>query len=73
MTSPLSDSDQLVIARVARSPSGATAVDIARAHLGGRAKRHSVDALNMIGLAVACRLVGLQMLVPTKANKFRLP
>jgi hypothetical protein len=68
----MTSSDQLVLAQIRRSPSGASAVDIAKAALGHRARRHSKSSLTMIGLAIAARLCGEGALVPTRSNLFRL-
>jgi hypothetical protein len=64
-------SDRRVLDLVRRSPSGA-AVDIAKAALGPRARRHSMTSLNMIGLAIAARLCGEGVVEPTRTNLFRL-
>lgn len=68
----MSPSDAPVLALIRRSPSGASATDIAKASLGSRARRHSKTSLNMIGLAIAARLCGEGALVPTRSNLFRL-
>jgi hypothetical protein len=70
--SPLRPGDELVIERLSRSSTGASALRIAKAALGSKARRHSVDSLNMIGLAIAARLCGQQILRPTKTNQFVL-
>jgi hypothetical protein len=67
-----SPGDELVLERLSRSPNGTSAMNIAKASLGSRARRHSVDSLNMIGLQIAARLVGQQILQPTKTNQFVL-
>jgi hypothetical protein len=72
MSGALKPSDEAVLARIGRSPTGATAVDIARAHLGSHARRHSIASLNAIGLGVAARLVGLGLIEPTRSNNFRI-
>lgn len=72
MSGTLKDTDGAVLARIGRSPAGATAIDIARAHLGRNARRHSITSLNSIGLAVAARLVGLGVITPTRANNFKI-
>jgi hypothetical protein len=68
----MSDDDARVLALIRRSPSGARAVDIAKASLGHRARRHSKTSLNMIGLAIAARLCGEGELEPTRTNLFRM-
>jgi hypothetical protein len=65
-------SDAPVLALIRRSPSGASALQIAKAALGPRARKHSKDSLNMIGLAIAARLCGSGLLQATKTNQFRL-
>jgi hypothetical protein len=62
--------DLRVLERVKRAPTGASAIDIARAALGPKAKRHSSDSLNMIGLGIAARLCGAGFLTPTRSNRF---
>ncbi len=64
--------DELVLAHLRQAPNGASAMAIAKAALGARARRHSRDALNMIGLAIASRLCGLQLIEPTRTNQFKL-
>lgn len=64
-------SDQLVLALIHRSPSGASAVDIAKAALGSRARWHSKTSLNLIGLGIAARLCGEGLVEPTRTNLFR--
>lgn len=64
--------DERVLARIGRSPAGASAVDIAKAALGPRARKLSVEALTMTGLAIAARLCGEQAIVATRANNFKL-
>jgi hypothetical protein len=66
------EADDRVIERLSRSSTGASAMNIAKAYLGPKARKHSVDSLNMIGLAVAARLCGQQILRPTKTNQFTL-
>jgi hypothetical protein len=66
------EADDRVIEWLSRSSSAASAMTIAKAALGSRAKRHSADSLNMIGLAIAARLCGTQILRPTKTNQFVL-
>lgn len=68
----LSPGDELVIGRMRRTPQGLSAAAIAKTSLGPRARKLSVEALTMTGLAIASRLCGEQMIVPTRANKFRL-
>lgn len=62
--------DQRVIERVRRAPTGASAIDIARASLGWKAKRHTRDSLTMIGLGIAARLCGDGLIEPTRNNRF---
>lgn len=64
--------DQSVLDRVRRSPAGASAIDIAVAALGDRARRHSKTSLSMIGLGIAARLCGEGHLEPTRSNQFRI-
>ena len=64
--------DQPVLALLRRSPSGASALEIAKASLGSRARRHSNDSLNMTGLGIAARLCGEGLIEPTRTNHFRL-
>jgi hypothetical protein len=66
----LKDEDLRVLERVKRAPTGASAIDIARASLGSKAKRHSTDALTMIGLGIASRLCGAGLIDPTRSNRF---
>jgi hypothetical protein len=68
----MTPSDQTVLDLIRRSPTGASALQIAKAALGPRARRHSRDSLNMIGLAIAARLCGSGVLEATKTNQFRL-
>lgn len=70
LSNSLSPSDERVLARVSRSPAGASAAAIAKASLGPRARRHSFESLNMIGLSIAARLCGQQVIVATKTNQF---
>lgn len=72
MTGVLRPSDEVVLERIRRSPSGASAVEIARAHLGASARRHSVASLQAVGLSVAIRLIGLGIITPTRSNQFKL-
>jgi hypothetical protein len=67
----MTSSDQLVLALIRRSPTGVNAVDIAKAALGHRARRHSKTSLNLIGLAIAARLCGEGLVEPTRTNLFR--
>lgn len=62
--------DQAVLDKVRRSPSGASALDIARASLGWKARKHTRFSLDLIGLSIAARLVGAGLLKPTRANRF---
>jgi hypothetical protein len=64
--------DQSVLERIGRSPAGASAVDIARVSLGSRVRKHSIASLNLIGLSIAARLCGQQLITPTRANNFKL-
>jgi hypothetical protein len=64
--------DARVLEVVRRSPSGARAVDIAKASLGHKARRHSKTSLNMIGLGIAARLCGAGRIEPTRTNQFRI-
>jgi hypothetical protein len=64
--------DARVLDAVRRSPSGARAVDIAKASLGHKARRHSKTSLNMIGLGIAARLCGAGLIEPTRTNQFRI-
>ncbi|PSO29839.1 hypothetical protein C7G41_24150 [Bradyrhizobium sp. MOS002] len=66
------DQDLRVLAIVRRSPSGASAVDIAKAALGHKARRHSKTSLNMIGLGIAARLCGEGAIEPTRSNLFKI-
>jgi hypothetical protein len=72
MSRRLSDSDQRVLAKIRTRESGASAVDIARAHLGERARKHSIASLNLIGLSIAARLCGQQVITPTRSNYFKI-
>lgn len=67
-----SEGDDRVIARLTAAPAGLSAMALAKASLRSRARRHSIDALNMIGLAIAARLCGQQIIEPTRTNQFRL-
>jgi hypothetical protein len=67
----LNEADHRVVQVIGRSATCATAKAIAPAHLGHRAKTHSKDSLNMVGLHVAARLCGEQVLKPTKTNRVR--
>lgn len=64
--------DASVIDRVRRSPSGASAIDIAIAALGPRARRHTKTSLSMIGLGIAARLCGEGVIEPTRTNLFKI-
>lgn len=68
----VNEADHRVVDLVYRSATGVTAAKIARAALGDRAKRHSASSLTMIGLAIAARLVGQQVIEPTRTNQFKL-
>ena len=50
--------DQRVLERLKQSPAGASGIDIARAALGWKARKHSLPSLDLIGLSIAARLVG---------------
>jgi hypothetical protein len=67
-----SPGDELVLERLSRSPNGASAMNIAKASLGPRARKHTVESLNLIGLSIAARLVGAGILEPTRSNQFRM-
>jgi hypothetical protein len=67
-----SEADDRVIEHMSRSASAASALTIAKVALGPRARKHSVDSLNMVGLAIAARLCGQQIIKPTKTNQFIL-
>lgn len=68
----LKPGDDLVLERLSRSPSGASAMNIAKAALGSRARKHSIDSLNLIGLSIAARLVGQGLIEPTRTNQFKI-
>jgi hypothetical protein len=70
--STLRPGDERVLARINRSPAGASAVDIAKASLGPRARKHSIASLNLIGLSIAARLCGQQVIAPTRTHQFVL-
>jgi ABC-type transporter Mla maintaining outer membrane lipid asymmetry permease subunit MlaE len=72
MRHSLNEADQRVLDCVARTGAGASAIDIARAALGHRRRRHSINALNMIGLQIAARLCGEGVIAPTRSNNFVL-
>lgn len=72
LTAPLSEGDARVLARIANSRAGASALDIARASLGTRARKHSVASLDLVGLSVAARLCGQGLIEPVHVNRFRL-
>lgn len=65
-----SDSDLRVLDRVRRSSFGVSAIDIAKASLGHRARKRSPSSLTMVGLAIATRLIGQGQLKATKSNLF---
>jgi len=65
------DGDLRVLTAVRHRLSGASAVDIAKASLGHRARRYSKTSLNMIGLGIAARLCGEGILEPTRSNLFK--
>lgn len=64
--------DQRVLDSMRWIQSGATAIDIAKAALGPRARRHNKTSLTMIGLGIAARLCGEGLIEPTRSNLFRL-
>lgn len=64
------EADQRVIEHLRRKPGGGSALDIAKAFLGPRARRHKAEALTMIGLGVAARLCGAGEIQPTRGNCF---
>lgn len=66
------DDDLRVLEKVRLSPSGASAIDIAIASLGWKAKRHNKTSLSMIGLGIAARLCGEGLIEPTRTNLFRI-
>ena len=68
----MTSSDQLVLDLIRRSPSGASALQIAKAALGSRARRHSKTSLNLIGLAIAARLCGSGEIEATRINRFKI-
>jgi len=68
----MKDDDARILDKLRWSPSGASAVDIAKASLGDRAHRHSKTSLNMIGLGIAARLCGEGLIEPTRTNLFRI-
>ncbi|MDB5617476.1 hypothetical protein [Tardiphaga sp.] len=65
------EADRRVLERIKRAPSGASAIDIAKASLGWRAKKHTSTSLTMIGLAVATRLIGEGLITPSRTNLFK--
>ncbi len=68
----MNEADFRVVEIIGRYPNGASALVIAKAALGDRARRYSKDALIMIGLQVAARMVGENVLVPTRSNMFTI-
>jgi hypothetical protein len=72
LTGSLNPGDERVIERLGRSTSAASALTIAKAALGNRARKHSVESLTLIGLSIAARLCGQQVLRPTRTNQFVL-
>lgn len=64
--------DQRVLDTIRWSQSGASAVDIAKASLGHRARKHSKTSLTMIGLGIAARLCGEGLIEPTRTNLFKI-
>jgi hypothetical protein len=68
----MNEADSRVLEVIGRHPNGASALVIAKAALGDRARKHSKDSLHMVGLAIAARLCGEQILRPTKTNMFVL-
>lgn len=71
-TRGLTPADERVLERLRRAPQGISAATIAKAALGDRARRLSVEALTATGLAIAARLCGQQMITPTRANNFKI-
>lgn len=67
---PDRDDDRRVLDRIKRAPHGASAIDIAKASLGWRAKKHNPTSLTMIGLAIATRLIGEGVVKPSRSNLF---
>ena len=72
MSGLAAEADQRVLAKIRARESGASAMDIAKASLGARARRHSTASLNLIGLSIAARLCGMGLIEPTRTNQFRL-
>lgn len=66
------DEDARVIDKARWSSSGISAIDVATASLGDRARRHTKTSLSMIGLSIVARLCGEGHLEPTRSNLFRL-
>ena len=68
----MTEQDMRVLEKIRYSPGGATAIDIARASLGWKARKHSPTSLNMIGLGIAARLCGEGLIEPTRTNLFKI-
>jgi hypothetical protein len=64
--------DQAILDRLRWAPNGASAIDIAKASLGDRARRHSNASLSQIGLSIAVRLIGEGLVEATRTNQFRI-
>lgn len=64
------EADQRVIEQLRGKPGGGSALDIAKAFLGPRARRHKAEQLTMIGLGIAARLSGSGQIQPTRGNCF---
>lgn len=63
--------DRQVVQRVrVKGADGASAEMIARAYLGPRSGRHGRQHLQQVGLAIAARLCGAGLIVPTRSNRF---
>ena len=68
----MKDEDLRVLARVRHCPRGVSAIDIAKASLGDRSRRHSKTSLAQIGLSIAVRLIGEGLIEATRTNNFRV-
>jgi len=64
--------DRAVLDRLRWAPAGASAIDIAKASLGEKARRHSKTSLAQIGLSIAVRLIGEGLIEATRTNQFCL-
>jgi hypothetical protein len=69
---PRSAGDQTVLDRLRWVPNGVSAIGIAKASLGERARRHSKSSLAQIGLSIAVRLIGEGLIEATRTNNFRI-